>query len=228
MTARLRLLVLGALPLGGAACGEILVDIAQRDLILDPVTSVDFVVDRGDVEVYAFERNGINLYYYMFGSLDIIGAVGHELGDADLSVFSECASTKGLCKVSWYAEIMLGTAVDVHTGKGAVKLTGVDGPITADVVGGGFDGVALGSPVLDVIVDEGDVVVEWTTAPMQASIDVGTGNVTLTLPAGSYRCDLDTADGEIDTTDVVCDDAATVTLDVTVRDVGDITLVPGA
>ena len=48
----------------------------------------------------------------------------------------------------------------------------------------------------------------------------------LTLPPGTYVCELDTADGAIDTTGVTCDPTATAIIHVDVE-VGDITLVPG-
>lgn len=216
--------------LGGAGvCGVVLVDITQRDLILDPVTTIDFAVDRGGIEVYAFDRNGVSLFYYMIGSLEVIGDVGHEITGDELAVFSECDDDKGdFCTVSWYAEVMLGSAVSVRSGDGAVKITGVDDVITADVQGGGFDGVGLRAPALDLTVGEGDVNVEWVATPMQVAIEVDAGNVALTLPAGTYRCDLDTADGDIDTTGVTCDDAAPVTIGVTVREAGNIVLFPGA
>jgi hypothetical protein len=220
-------LLFGLPMLGGAAvCGVALVDITQRDLILEPVETIDFDVDSGAVEVYASDRNGISLFSYMVGSLYDIGDVGFYLEGDHLDVVTVCERTD-FCNVNWYAEVMLGTSVDVRTGNGAVKLSGVDAPITAEVVGGGFDGVELRAPTLEIDVEEGDVAIEWLEPPTSAAITVGTGAVSLTLPEGSYRCDLATAEGEVVTTGITCDDASTNLVHVDVE-AGDITLAPGA
>jgi hypothetical protein len=227
MTARRHLVVLvAALPmLGGSICGEVLADISQRELVLDPIDEITFEVDAGAVEVYAFNRNGTSLFYYLLGSLYDIGTVAWEVVDDTLEVVSLCESTEH-CKVSWYAEVPYGTGVDVQTHNGGVKVTGVDAAVTADVAGGGFDGAHLRSDAVDVTVEAGDVTVEMFVAPTSARFTVGEGNVQLTLPPGTYVCELDTADGAIDTTGVTCDATAASTILVDVE-VGDITLVPG-
>lgn len=213
--------------LGGAGiCGNVLVDITQRELILDPVAAVDFAVDSGAVEIYAFDRNGISLFYYMTGSLRVIGDVGYAFNGDTLEVTSVCESD-GFCNVNWSAEIMRGTAVDVNSGNGDVKVIGVDEVLRAEVAGGGFEGVGLRAPELEVTVDEGDVDVEMVEAPTRANIAVHAGDVTLTLPQGTYRCVLDTADGKIETTGVTCDETATAVIEVTIESAGDIKLLPG-
>jgi hypothetical protein len=215
-----------ALPmLGGSICGEVLADISQRELILEPVAEITFEVDSGSVEVYAFNRNGISLFYYLIGSLHDIGVVDWALVQDRLDVVSACDDLDH-CNVNWYAEIAFGTGVDVVTHIGGVKITGVDGPITADVSGGGFDGVHLRAPTLDLTVEAGDATIETLVVPTSARISVGEGNVQLTLPPGTYACELDTADGMVDTTGVTCDATATAIIHVDVE-VGDIVLLPG-
>ena len=217
-----------ALPtLGGASiCGVVLVDIAQRDLILDPVDLVTFEADHGDVEVFAFNRNGISLFYYMVGSLYDIGDTGHRVDGRTLEVFSLCEHPD-FCNVSWYAEIMPGTAIDVVANGGAVKVTGVDAPVTADIAGGGFEGADLRAPTLDVAVEAGDVTITYAAVPASVLVALGEGNVAITLPPGTYLCELSSGDGRIDTAGVTCDAAATNVVRIDVE-AGDITLVPGA
>ncbi len=222
MTTRASLLLLVA---GGFGCGEVLVDITQRDLILDPVETVTFDVDIGGIEVLTFGRNGISLFYYMVGSLVDIGDVGHRVDGDTLDVFSVCEHDD-FCRVSWYAEIMPATALDIRAGRGAVKVTGADASIVADVRGGGFEGVALAAPTADIAVEAGDVSLEWLVPPEQVAVELGEGNVAITLPPGSYRCELATDDGEVETTGVLCDEMATATIHVEVE-LGDITLSPG-
>lgn len=231
MSPRLRLRALvPSLLLGGAACGVVLTDISQRDLVVEPAERMTVLSEGGGVEVYAFDRNGINLYYYMQGSFKDIGDVGYRFSEDDttLEVQSTCDRDE-FCKISWYIEIPTntGTAVEVETHRGGAKLTGIIGDVVADVSGGGFDGVALRSDVVDVVVEAGDAILELLEPPASVLLDVGEGNVELTLPPGSYRCELTTSDGEIDTTDVTCDPLATALVQVTVV-TGDITLLQGA
>lgn len=230
---RLRSLVPACVPallLGGAACGVVLTDLAQRDLVVEPAERMTVVSEGGAVEVYAYDRNGINLFYYMRGSFKDIGDIGYQFSEdgTTLEVQSLC-DRDDFCNVSWTIEIPtnIGTAVEVETHRGGAKLTGIVGDVVADVSGGGFDGVGLRSDVLDVVVEAGDAVVELLEPPTSLLLDVGDGNVELTLPPGSYRCELTTGDGEIDETDVACDPMATALVQVTV-DVGDITLLQGA
>lgn len=230
---RLRSLVPACVPallLGGVACGVVLTDLSQRDLVVEPAERMTVLSEGGGVEVYAYDRNGINLFYYMQGSLNDIGDVGYRFSEdgETLEVQSIC-DRDDFCKVSWYIEIPtnIGTSVEVETHRGGAKLTGIVGDVVADVSGGGFDGVALRSDVLDVVIEAGDAVIELLEPPTSVILAVGEGNVELTLPPGSYRCELTTGDGEVDTTDVTCDPMATALVQVMV-DVGDITLLQGA
>ena len=233
MSPRLRSLVPACVPallLGGAACGVVLTDLAQRDLVVEPAERMTVLSEGGGVEVYAYDRNGINLFYYMRGSFKDIGDIGYQFSEdgTTLEVQSIC-DRDDFCDVSWFIEIPtnVGTAVEVETHRGGAKLTGIVGDVVADVSGGGFDGVALRSDGLDVVIEAGDAVIEMLEPPTSLLLDVGEGNVELTLPPGSYRCELTTSDGEVDETDVACDPMAMALVQVTV-DVGDITLLQGA
>ena len=219
---RLAALVVALPMLGGASvCGEVLYDIAQRDLINEPVRQVNFTSDSGSVELFAFKRNGISLFFYLLGANSDIDDVGHRVEGDELEVFVLCA-TSGYCNANFYAEVPLGTIADIVTSNGGVKLVQVDAPVTADVVGGGVDGIQLLVPELDLTVEAGEVKLEWSAPPTRVDIVVGEGIVELTLPAGAYRCDL-TADGTIDTTGITCDPVATALISVKVT-TGDITL----
>ncbi|MFY0539149.1 hypothetical protein [Nannocystis pusilla] len=219
-------LVLGLPLLGGASiCGVVLVDIAQRDLIIEPITSISVSTDQGSIEVDAVGRNGTSLLYYMVGSLRDIGDVGHELDGDHLDAIAIC-NRLSFCNVNWTAEIPLGgIAVDIQAKDGSAKLLAVDGPVTADVAGG-LEAVHLRSPELTVTVEAGDVVVDFVDAPTAVNIDVGEGNVELTLPPGSYRCDLESGDGEVDSAAITCDPAATSAIQISVG-TGDIVVLEG-
>jgi hypothetical protein len=219
-------LVLALPALGGASiCGVGLLDITQRELILEPVDSIDFEVDSGSIEVFTLDRNGVSLFYYMVGSTYDLGEVGHKIDGDTLDVITECEHSD-FCNVDWYAEVAQSTAVSLRTSNGSVKLTAIDAPISADVTGGGVDAIDLTAPTVDVTVDEGDVTLGFLAPPTEVRVAVAAGAVAVTLPPGTYRCELDTADGELDTTGVTCDDTSTNLVQIDVE-AGDITLLPG-
>lgn len=205
----LRLLVpIMTLPVlaGAGICGVVLYDIAQRTLVNEPVREVHFESDSGSVEVFAFARNGVNLFYYLVGSDRDIGDIGHRVAGETLEVFVLCDHTE-YCNANYSAEVPLGTKVTIEARNGGVKLTQVDAAVTADVVGGGVDGLQLRAPELTLTVESGDVTLDWLVAPSSVDIVVGEGVVDLTVPAGSYRCELRT-DGPVTVAGVTCDPTA--------------------
>lgn len=201
--------------------GDILYDTSQRALILDPVEQVRFTLDSGKIEVYAFDRTAINLFYYLTGSEHDIGEVGYEIADSELQAFIRCVVPEGLCNADFSVEVPYGTPIVATTGKGSVKLTGVDADITAVVAGGDFDGVDLNSPSLAVALEFGDVTINMLSTPVTVTITVESGTVDLTLPAGNYRCELQAREGSVVTTGVLCDPSAgsLVKIDVTTGDI---------
>lgn len=213
--------------LGGAICGDIYVDYTQRTLVVDDVSAIDLDIDRGGAEVFAFDRNGVVLSKYVSSFADTAES-GFEVVEGDdgnrLEVLGDCTKDRK-CAISWYAEVPLGTAVTAAIPNGPLKVSGVDAPIDVEV-GEGFEGALLLSPELDVVVEEGDVTIELIAVPERVAIEVGEGEVDLAVPAGTYRCELSSADGDITTEDIVCDDAATPTLSVAISTAGNIHVRP--
>lgn len=207
-------------------CGDILYDQSQRALILEPVDRVRFEVDIGDVEVFAFDRNAVSLLYYFFGAESQIVDVGWELQDDEIRGYVECESLEGQrsCLADFYTEVPLGTAIVSRTTRGDLKLTGVDAPVEATVAGS-VEGVLLAAPTLDLEVTGGPVCLQFAAPPELLRLSLDAGEVTLRLPPGPYRCDLDADDGDVTLDGVTCDDSAEPTLEVSVG-AGNITLQP--
>ena len=212
-----------ALPVLAGACmwGDVLYDTSQRALILEPIDQVRFTLDHGNVEVFAFNRTAINLFYYLTGAENEIGEVGYKIADTELQAFIECADPDGFCNANFSVEVPYGTRILATTHNGGVKLTGVDAEIVAVVAGGDFEGVELSSPSLDVAALTGNITIVQLSAPMTLQLAALTGNVDLTLPAGSYHCERAASDGDIVTTGIICDDTATsrIKIDVTTGDI---------
>jgi hypothetical protein len=220
--ARLALAAPALLSMGGASvCGVVMYDTSQRELILEPKEQISFALDSGSINVYALDRTAIVLSYYLTGSDTGIERVGRDIRETSIDAFILCEGD--FCNADFSADVPLGTAISADTENGSVTLIGVDGDISSRVMGGDFTGIGLGSAALDLELDEGLVTIGWKSAPTDVRIGVTTGDVELTLPAGSYRCDLTTTDGELDSSAITCDDAADVTLSVLVQ-TGNITV----
>ncbi len=219
---RLALAIPALLSMGGASvCGVIMYDMTQRELILEPKEQVSFALDSGSIDVIALDRTAIVLSYYLGGSDNDLEAIGRDIRETSIDAFILCKGD--FCNADFSAEVPLGTAISADTENGSVTLIDVDGDISSRVMGGDFTGIGLGGGSLDLELDEGAVAIAWKVAPADVRIGVGAGDVELTLPAGSYRCDLTSSEGEVDSSAITCDDAADVTLSVLVQ-TGNITV----
>lgn len=224
MTARLALALAVSLLVG--ACGVIGYDMTSRQMFLGPIDRIAFDSDSGAVEVFAFNRTAVNMVFYLFGFDSSIEDIGMDQDGADIDAYILC-NGKDVCMADFYAEVPLGTRVDITARDGDVTLTGVDAEVNARVTAGDVTGYKFGATLLDLAVETGDVTIEWTDLPTTTKIAVGTGTVALTLPEGTYRCELTAAAGQIDNQGIDCNPEAASVLAVAV-DRGDIQLRPGA
>lgn len=224
MTTRLHRLGLATTVLA-TACGVVGYDITSRQMFLGPIDRISFDSDKGAVEVFAFDRTAVNMYFYLRGFDTGIEDIAMDQDGADIDAHILCTG-KDLCYADFYAEVPLGTKLAIATREGGVTLTGVDAEVKTTVAAGDFTGYDLGATVLDLAVETGNVTISWAEPPTSADIKVTTGTVSLTLPAGAYQCDLEAADGKVDNQGITCDPAATSVLKVAV-DSGDIQILVG-
>lgn len=210
MTMRPRLLplVLTALALpalvGAGKCG-IIYDTSSLQLVLEPVSVVDVESDGGGLEVFAFDRNGIVVSFYLYGYDASLDDVGFEVVDDTLDVFMLKAGPAEVT-ADFYLEVPLGTALTLAVDDGPVKLTGVDAPISGTVLAGDVEGVHLATTDVDLEVS-GAATLELLARPVTVRVTADTGDIAITVPAGAYRCDLE-ADKEPVLKDITCDAAA--------------------
>jgi hypothetical protein len=87
--------------------------------------------------------------------------------------------------------------IDLHTDGASVAVTDAGGPVKADTVGGGFDGVGLSGPTLVVTTLGGGADAAFTEAPERVEVRTAGGGSTLLLPPGDevYRVDTSAAGG---------------------------------
>lgn len=213
---RLRHALLPALALpalaGAGTCG-VIYDMSQRQLVLEPVTGVDLESDAGALEIYAFDRTGIVVSYYLFGYDGSLDDVGYALDDDRLDVYMRKDGPADVT-ADFYLEVPLATELELRVSDGPVKLTGVAAPVTATVDVGDVDGVHLATPELDLTVASGSVDLEFLARATSVRVTADTGDIRVTVPAGAYRCDL-AADDEPVLEAITCDAAADAELVLT-------------
>jgi hypothetical protein len=208
MRPRLLPLALTALALptlvGAGKCG-IIYDTSSLQLVLEPVSVVDVESNGGGLEVFAFDRNGIIVSFYLYGYDASLDDVGHAVVDDTLDVFMRKAGPAEVT-ADFYLEVPLGTELILAVDDGPVKLTGVDAPISGAVLAGDVEGIRLATAEVDLEVS-GAVTLELLARPVTVRVAADAGDIAITLPAGAYRCDLE-ADKEPVLEDITCDDAA--------------------
>lgn len=204
LTVALTALALPALA-GAGTCG-IIYDTTQLQLVLEPVSVIDVESDGGGLEVFAFERNGVVVSYALKGFDGSLEDVGYDVDDDTLAVY---LLRNGPAEVTadFYLETPYATELQFRVDDGPVKLTGVGAPVAGTVGSGEVTGVRLTAPDLDIEVASGAVTLEYVARPLAVRVAADAGDITLTVPAGAYRCDLDAADEPV-LEDITCDATA--------------------
>jgi hypothetical protein len=205
--------------LGGAGTCGILFDLWSWDEITEHADRVVVVVDRGALEITAYDRGNIWLQRHVYAFEKRIAKASYDVEDGEFQLAFHCGGRgDAVCFADHWLEIPTATPVEVTLDEGHVALIGLAGDFTADLGDVPLDGADLASAHFEV---RGDAMHEidltWTTAPQQLALDVDRADVAVALPPGSYLCDLDVEqDPEIDPA-IVCDDAADATVTIVVR-----------
>jgi hypothetical protein len=142
----------------------------------------------GDVTVIGTDRSGIEVITqaaYSSRPPDITRTVsGHRL------VVSYTCPIQVACGVAFVIGVPNGTAVQASTDTGAIRLTGLAGPVTAKTDAGFIDASALTARAASLTVDIGGIDAEFTSPPTDVSADTKVGAVTIRVPATvGYRID---------------------------------------
>ena len=151
------------------------------------------------------------------------GAEGLSVEDGVLSFSAHCEDNDDSCSFDHMLELPFGIGFDITMDDAQIDMGYMDADITASFDTGYFNGVRLASPRLEVTANSAEIDADFAAIPESVVIDVDHGDVTLSLLAGEYQCLLDATNGEVtvEGDGIVCDDAATVVLDVHLG-VGDI------
>ncbi|MCY0986750.1 hypothetical protein OV203_06440 [Nannocystis sp. ILAH1] len=212
-----------ALPvaMGPGRCGFIS-DFTETFLFTEEIDRIVLNTDDGNIDAVAYDREGIFIRRHSFGYLRSFLDPVERIDGTDLMLDIHC-KFEGNCSFDHMMEIPLGVALDITMSHALIDMGYVDSALEMTFETGYFYGVRLATPTFALTADEADVDAEFVVAPETLTIALGTGDVVLQLPAGSYACNLDAAAGKVSLDGVTCDDAAAAILDVQV-DEGDITV----
>lgn len=206
----LPLLALAPLLAGNDRCG-LFIEQTENLQFYEPIALVELDVHHGSVQGTMFERPTIYVKRHTSGFDPGVGEFGQSVEDETLRLIGHC-DIENECWYDHMLELTPGTGLDLTFRTGYIELSEIDGPITAAIEEGTFHGYRLAAPAVDLDYRKGHVVIEWARAPSEVVITVGEGDVALTLPAGSYACEVSPApvlEG------IVCDPEATGRLRVT-------------
>lgn len=114
------------------------------------------------------------------------------------------------CRVDHELRVDPSVTVVVVLDDGDVELDAVLGDLDIEVGLGKVTGAMLGGADVEVRTEGGNIDLGFVTAPTRLTANAAAGDVTLRVPAGSYRCDLAAAPPE--TAGLRCDEAAPHTI----------------
>ncbi|MBK9755264.1 MAG: hypothetical protein IPO88_17515 [Nannocystis sp.] len=126
-----------------------------------------------------------------------------------LRVEANCGGAPG-CRVDHELRVPPGVAVTVQLGDGDVELQDVAGPLDIAVALGKVTGSGLRGSVVEVHTEGGAIDLGFAAAPQRLVANAAAGDVSLRVPAGRYRCDVDPAIAA--TLEVACDAGASATI----------------
>lgn len=208
-------LVLATATLEGCHCGLAL-DYTETFLVTDPVERIVIDVDDGTIDAVSYGRDQILFKRHVFAFENTLEDPTFSVEDGVLHSEGHCKRNDDDCSFDHLLELPRGIDFDVTMDYAGIDMGHIDGSIAATFNSGYFRGNRLAAPQLELSASSAEVDAEFAVAPESLVIDFDRGEVALWLPAGAYRCQLDSASGEVtvEGDGVVCDDAATAVLDV--------------
>jgi hypothetical protein len=205
-----------ALPLlKGCPCGLAL-DYTETFTVTDPVERIVIVVEDGTIDAVAYDRTALLFKRHTFAFESILETPSFSVEDGVLHSEGHCKKNNDHCSFDHLLELPFGIELDITMDRAGIVLAAIDGNVTATFNSGEFTGYRLAVPQLEISSPLAEIEAEFAASPESIVIDVDRGDVALWLPAGEYQCLLEAANGDvtIEGDGVVCNDAATAVLDV--------------
>jgi hypothetical protein len=195
----------GALMCGSIACGAIG---GQPVRVPAEVRRIEVTVDTGTVTVVGAPAGSRAQIGRATRAFPYTRGFHEELTGSTLQIEVRCGGAPG-CRVDHELRLPPEVEVAVYLRDGDVELSDYAGDATIDVGLGKVTGAGLRGASVDVATEGGGIDLVFVAPPRRLVANAAAGDVSLRVPAGSYRCDLDPAAGEIS---VACDPAAPHTI----------------
>ncbi len=217
-------MVLAMPALAGAGTCGILFDLWSWDEINEHAERLEVDVTEGAIEIVAYPRTNIWLQRHVYAFERTLEEVDYSVDDDETAKIVFHCDGRAVCFADHWLEIPSGMPVDVTIGRGQLSLTAIDAPTIVALAEGPLAGDALAAPSLEVVGgSNAEITLEWVSSPREVSIDAASADVTITVPAGTYACDVSTSgDVTIDPA-IACDDGSEASLVVSL-DRGDVVL----
>ena len=168
-----------ALPaLMGSNCG-IQLDYGETLLITDPVELIVHDVDDGNLDVVAYDRDGILLRRHTFAWEQKIVAPSYSVEDGVGRFAAHCEDNDDDCSFDHWFELPLGIGFDITMDDARIDMGYVDADVTASFDTGYFYGVRLASPRLEITANSAEIDADFTAIPESVVLDLDRGDVAL-------------------------------------------------
>lgn len=136
-------------------------------------------------------------------------AIRQELEDGVLRIEARCGGALG-CRVDHELRVGPQVLVVLEVDDGDVELDGVGGDLAIEVGLGKVSGAGLRGAAVEVRTEGGSIDLGFAAPPRRLVANAAAGDVTLRVPGGTYRCDVDPAVAKV--SGLRCEDAATSTI----------------
>ena len=187
-----------------AACGTDALPPGES-ATFDAVDNLVVVTTTGRVEIVAHDASSIDV--------EVLPGNGSDTWSSDegadtLTIEARCSDDTVGCWVGFIIRVPTSTDLELKADDGELAVKGaLSGRIDMTTTSGDVVGIDLGSASLSVLTN-GEADVAFADRPAEAVIDGGAGDLTLTVPAGSYDLQLEGAGSDNVDVDVVDDDSS--------------------
>jgi hypothetical protein len=138
---------------------------------------------------------------------DSYPAETHVVDEGVVRIRSRCDHAKR-CEMRHRVDAPRELPVTVDLDVAYVEIKGMSGPLQLDLESGNIDVVDARSPAVKARVGAGDIDLVFAEVPKEVSAEIDVGTLTIAVPKGSYRCEIDEELVHTEIEYVQCDDAA--------------------
>ncbi len=173
------------------------------------VVRVELRVDTGTVRVVGAPAGSKVQVVRRARAFPDTRAVRQEVKGGVLRIEALCGGTLG-CRVDHELRVGPEVRVVLQVDDGDVELDGVRGDLDVEVGLGKVTGALLAGADVEVRTEGGSIDLNFVAAPQRLTANAAAGDVTLRVPNGAYRCDVEAAAASA--SGLRCEDAAPRTI----------------